>query len=171
MPHALRCRPLAADDLPLILRLQAAVYPEDLLETADFFLNRLELASATCRVALRGGSLVGYLVAYPWRSGLPPALNLPLQALPADADSWFVHDCAVAPQAQGAGVAGLMLRDSARAAARAGLTRASLVSLAPAVRYWTKLGYVPATPSAPLAAKLAGYGAGAVYMARDIPFQ
>ncbi len=71
----------------------------------------------------------------------------------------------------GAGVAGLMLRDSARAAARAGLTRASLVSLAPAVRYWTKLGYVPATPSAPLAAKLAGYGAGAVYMARDIPFQ
>ncbi len=88
---------LAADDLPLILCLQAAVYPEDLLESADFFLNRLELASATCRVAVRGGSLVGYLVAYPWRSGLPPALNLPLQALPADADSWFVHDCAVAP--------------------------------------------------------------------------
>lgn len=162
---------MATNDLPLILRLQADVYPANLLESADFFLNRLELAPATCRVAVRGGKLVAYLVAYPWHSGLPPALNLPLQALPADADCWFVHDCAVAPQAQGTGVAALMLRDSARAAARAGLTRAGLVSLAPAVRYWEKLGYLAAAPSAPLTAKLAGYGAGAVYMSRDIPFQ
>ncbi|WP_094810284.1 GNAT family N-acetyltransferase [Bordetella genomosp. 12] len=171
MLENLICRPLDANDLPRILHLQTEVYPGDLHETAAFFLNRLGLAAATCRVALHGPRLAGYLIAYPWNSGLPPALNRQLAALPADADCWFVHDCAVAPWAQGAGVARLMLRDSARSAALAGLTRASLVSLAPAVAYWEKQGYVAAAASAALAAKLAGYGEGAVYMSRSLPDQ
>lgn len=157
---------MADTDLPAILALQAAVYPPDFLEDSAFFRNRLSLAANTCRVAIREGELLGYLVAYAWGTALPPALNLTLSHLPTDATSWFVHDCAVAPQAQGLGVARLMLRDSARSAQQAGLTHASLVSLATAVAYWEKQGYraMPTTPR--LSAKLAGYGAGACYMTR-----
>ncbi|MGU9991914.1 GNAT family N-acetyltransferase [Bordetella avium] len=166
MINTLLCRPMKISDLPAILHLQARVYPADLLENEDFYRNRLTLAPATCRVAVKDGTLVGYLIAYPWTSAMPPALNALLNALPAAADTWFVHDCAVAPQAQGAGVAAAMLKESARAAREAGLTRASLVALANALPYWRKLGYDAAASSPALAAKLAGYGPGAVYMTR-----
>lgn len=171
MSSTLICRALSASNLPLILRLQAELYPAELHESAAFFMNRIALAAATCRVVMNAQRLAGYLIAYPWDSGLPPALDLPLDALPVRADCWFVHDCAVARWAQGKGVARMMLRDSARSAAQAGLTRASLVSLASAVTYWEKQGYAAATSSADLARKLAGYGTGAVYMSRALPAQ
>lgn len=166
--QTINCRPMTRADLPHILRIQAALYPADILENEDFFLNRQKLAPATCVVALRGAEVVAYLIAYPWTSAMPPALNQPLASLPADADTWFVHDCAVSQAAQGSGVAGLMLAASARAA---GLAWGSLVSLAPAVAYWQKQGYTAVPPSAALSAKLAAYGAGAVYMRCPRPFQ
>lgn len=162
------CRPMTDSDLPAVLALQAQVYPADILEEEAFFLNRLALAAWTCRVTIREERLLGYLVAYPWSADLPPALNQPLERLPQQADSWFVHDCAVSPQAQGLGLASLMLRDSALSAGQAGLTRASLVSLAPAVGYWEKQGYRPVPHTPALVAKLAGYGPGASYMTREL---
>lgn len=159
---------MQAGDIHAILDVQAAVYPADLLEEASFFANRLELAPHTCRVAERGGALLGYLIAYPWDAGLPAALNQPLDALPSPATTWFVHDCAVAPAAQGLGVAAALLDDSAHGARRAGLRRAALVSLAPAVTYWQRRGYAPEAQSSALRAKLTQYGEGAVYMSRAL---
>lgn len=159
---------MTVSDLTAVLALQAQVYPADILEEEAFFLNRLALAASTCRVTIRQERLLGYLIAYPWSADLPPALNQPLDRLPQGASSWFVHDCAVSPQAQGLGLAGLMLRDSALSAGQAGLTRASLVSLAPAVGYWEKQGYQPMPHTPALAAKLAGYGPGASYMSRTL---
>ena len=163
-----RVRPMHAGDIHAVLDVQTAVYPADLLEEAAFFSNRLTLAPQTCRVAERDGALVGYLIAYPWNAGLPAALNQPLDGLPSPATTWFVHDCAVAPQAQGLGVAAALLEDSAAQARRAGLRRAALVSLASAVTYWQQRGYQPEAESPELRGKLAQYGDGAVYMARTL---
>ncbi|MFJ1299632.1 GNAT family N-acetyltransferase [Pseudomonadota bacterium AL_CKDN230030165-1A_HGKHYDSX7] len=163
-----RIRAMLAGDIHAVLEIQAAVYPADLLEEAAFFANRLALAPQTCRVAERDGALVGYLIAYPWDTGLPATLNQTLAALPSPATTWFVHDCAVAPQAQGLGVAAALLEDSATGAREAGLRRAALVSLAPAVTYWQRRGYRPEAESGALRAKLAQYGDGAVYMSRAL---
>lgn len=161
-------------DVGAILAVQADAYPGFLLESADFFLNRLALAPAHCWVAQAtaapGGALLGYLVSYPWDAGLPPALDTPLTALPEAADHWFLHDCAVVPSAQGLGVGQALLRTAAGHATQTGLRRASLVSLGSAVGYWLRHGYAPVVAGGrDLAAKLTGYGPQASYMARAFP--
>jgi len=161
-------------DVDAILAVQAVAYPGFLLESADFFLNRLALAPTHCWVAQAaaapGGALLGYLVSYPWDAGLPPTLDAPLIARPEPADHWFLHDCAVAPSAQGLGVGQTLLRAAAGHATQTGLRRASLVSLGSAVGYWLRHGYAPvAAGGRDLAAKLEGYGPQASYMARAFP--
>lgn len=166
---------MLASDVDAILQVQAVAYPGFLLESADFFLNRLALAPAHCWVAHAAApqpalALLGYLVSYPWDAGLPPTLDAPLTALPEPADHWFLHDCAVAPSAQGLGVGQALLQAAAQGAMQAGLQRASLVSLGSAVGYWVRHGYAPvATGGQDLAAKLEGYGPQASYMARAFP--
>lgn len=183
---------MLASDVAGILDAQALAYPGFLLESADFFLNRLSLAPGYCWVARAtdGGCLLGYLISYPWDQGLPPALDVPLNELPAGADHWFLHDCAVVPAAQGLGVGQALLRTAATAATENGMRRASLVSLESAVGYWLRHGYATATGFAAdaagdsaeilaeeladelakkLAEKLAGYGPGARYLSRSIP--
>lgn len=166
---------MLAGDVDAILDAQALAYPQVLLESAGFFLNRLALAPSYCWVAQAARpeereGLLGYLVSYPWDAGLPPALDVPLTALPGGADHWFLHDCAVVPQAQGLGVGQALVRTAAQAAVDNGLQRASLVSLASAVSYWLGHGYAPvAAESDELAEKLAGYGPDARYMSRAFP--
>lgn len=169
-------RPMLASDVDAILQAQALAYPSFLLEGAGFFLNRLALAPRYCwvaqpRASAASGALLGYLISYPWDAGLPPALDVPLTALPARADHWFLHDCAVVPAAQGMGVGQALVGAAASCASDLGLTRASLVSLASATGYWTRHGYAPLAAQTPgLAEKLAGYGEGASYMSRAFPF-
>ncbi|OAS91796.1 acetyltransferase [Achromobacter xylosoxidans] len=164
---------MLAGDVDAILEVQAGAYPGFLLESADFFLNRLALAPAHCWVAQAAtprDRLLGYLVSYPWDAGLPPTLDAPLTTLPEPADHWFLHDCAVAPSAQGLGVGRALLRTAAGHATQAGLRRASLVSLGSAVGYWLRHGYAPvAGGGRDLAAKLEGYGPQASYMAHAFP--
>lgn len=168
-------RPMQARDIDAILALQTLAYPGFLLESAGFFRNRLALAPAHCWVAQAQAcasqdGLLGYLISYPWDSGLPPALDVALATLPTDADHWFLHDCAVAPSAQGLGVGQALLRAAAACAHEGGLRRASLVSLESAVGYWQRHGYRPVgADSADLAEKLAGYGPRAQYMSRAFP--
>lgn len=153
-------------DLDAVLALQAQVYDAMLLEDADFYLNRMSLSGASCLVARAHESICGYLVSYPWDAGLPPALNTALPALPADAETWFLHDCAVAPSASGRGVAAGLLAAGRAWAQQAGLKQASLVSLAHACGYWQRHGFAPVQVLAGSQAqeKLAGYGEGACWM-------
>ncbi|MGE8689134.1 MAG: GNAT family N-acetyltransferase [Achromobacter sp.] len=166
---------MLAGDVDGILAAQTLAYPDFLLESAGFFQNRLALAPSHCWVADTAApagrdGLLGYLISYPWDAGLPPALDVALESLPAGADHWFLHDCAVVPRAQGLGVGQALVRAAAGSALEHGLRRASLVSLGSATGYWRRQGYAPmAVAGAGLAAKLAGYGPQAQYMARELP--
>ncbi|WP_262344705.1 hypothetical protein [Bordetella pertussis] len=66
MPQSYIVRTMRPADVEAVLRVQAAVYPASLLESAALFQNRIEIAPATCQVALDGQDLIGYLIAYPW---------------------------------------------------------------------------------------------------------
>lgn len=168
---SLLLRGMQAADIPDVLAVQADAYPGILHESAGFFLNRLALSAGTCWVARdeEDGGLLGYLVAYPWSDGLPPALGVPLATLPARADHWFLHDCAVHPAAQGRGVGKALYEAGRHHAQDAGLRGACLVALASAVPYWLRLGYsAPASAMPGLAEKLRQYGDGACYLRRAL---
>ncbi|MCD0504826.1 GNAT family N-acetyltransferase [Bordetella petrii] len=168
MTEGHRVRAMCRRDIDEVLSIQASVYPAALLEGADLFLNRMQVSPGTCMVAHGEHGLLGYLVAYPWVSGHPPTLDVALDALPEDADSWFVHDCAVLPAAQGTGVAQALLHGGLAHARQRGLRHTSLVALRPAIGYWERLGYQSAGTGTALQAKLARYGAGARYMVRTL---
>ncbi|AYR19629.1 GNAT family N-acetyltransferase [Alcaligenes faecalis] len=154
-------------DLDPVLDVQADVYDADMLEDRHFYQNRLDLSPESCWVARdRDGQLQGYLVSYPWAGLLPPSLGDALNSLPAPADQWFIHDCAVRRHGQGRGIAGALLRTGRQYARQRGLRRGSLVSLGPSVGYWLKRGYQPVQGMEPevLKNKLRQYGQQARFM-------
>lgn len=165
MPYHIR--PMAATDLDAILDIQASVYPADILESPEFFENRLKLSAQTCWIAETKGKLLGYLISYPWVRTAPPELDGMLNTLPAQADSWFVHDCAISPTVQGIGVGKRLFNSAHLEAVKQGFRHTSLVSLAQANSYWRNQGYIAVEPTPQLAQKLADYGEGACYMHRN----
>lgn len=168
----LTVRPLSLADIDGVLAIQARTYPGFLLESRGFYVNRLDLAPSHCWVASGDDKLLGYLIAYPWTAELPPTLDVPLTELPKNADHWFLHDCAVTPQAQGLGIARQLLQAGINGAVNSALWRASLVSLPSATAFWQSQGYVPVDWQSPaLAEKLAGYGPQACYMTRSLSTQ
>jgi GNAT superfamily N-acetyltransferase len=133
-------------------------------ERDEVFAERIRLCPAGCLVYGQGGDVLGYVISHPWRRFAPPALDGLVGALPTDADCWFIHDLALAPPARGRGVVALALAELD------GLARAfpvtCLVAVGEAADYWRRHGFEDrSTPQ--LAAKLAGYGPGALYMERD----
>jgi ribosomal protein S18 acetylase RimI-like enzyme len=167
---AFTVRAMRPGDLQAILALQAQAYESAAFhpERAEVYVNRMALAPAYCLVAADAdGSLLGYLVSHPWDDGIPPALDTTLQALPAPAQLWYLHDCAVDRAAKGRGVAGRLLQEGSDLARRHGLAQAALVAVNDAAGYWRRHGYRRlALPG--LAQRLAGYGAGAAYMVRAL---
>lgn len=161
---------MSAADLSAVLAIQAEAYAGAGFspEPAAVYSDRMALAGELCLVVVDAvGSAAGYLVSHPWHAGAPPALHAQLGAVPADADCWYLHDCAVAARAHGQGVAGLLVRAAQQRAFALGLRRAALVAVGDAAGYWQRLGYV-VQHRPDLADKLAGYGPGACYMLREL---
>src|SRR5690606_42048119 len=99
-PHV---RPMQADDIEPVLRIQAHVYPATLLEDAALFQNRLEISPGTCQVAEGRAGLLGYLVASPWLADPPPALHTTLEGVPRYSDSWSILELPSPPSSTGIG--------------------------------------------------------------------
>jgi GNAT superfamily N-acetyltransferase len=116
-----------------------AAYPER-PEVAE---ERLALAPEWCRVLEAGpekGGVCGYLVAHPARLGEPPALDTLLGALPAQADTLYLHDIVIDPARRGEGQAARLVEQVA-GEARGGFASLSLVSIAGLSRFWEGLGF------------------------------
>lgn len=108
---------------------------------------------------------VGYVLSHPWISGDLPALDRLLGAIPADADSFYIHDLALLPLARRIGAAGAIVETLAKHARARGFAEMSLVAVNNSQPFWQRQGF--AVVEAPhLADKLAGYEAAARYMRR-----
>lgn len=157
---ALVLRPLRADDLPAVLRIQREAYGDAYQESAGVLGRKLQLAPEGCWLAEAGGEGVGYVLAHPWSDGAPP-LHAEVERLPVGAEHGFVHDLAVSPCARGTGVGGRLLARVADWSHAAGHRGLRLVALADAVAFWRRLGFSGIPFRLP-----EGYGAGAVLMQR-----
>lgn len=157
-------RAMTSADLPAVTAL-AAVIHVDHPEDDAVFAERLALFPAGCLVLGDAGVVAGYVLAHPWRRLAPPALNTRLGALPADPDCLYLHDIALAPAARGRGAAAGALARLVALARESRLRCIALVAIAGTAPFWTRQGFVPVDEPS-LAAKLAGYGAGARLMQR-----
>ncbi|MDE2200731.1 MAG: GNAT family N-acetyltransferase [Rhodospirillales bacterium] len=158
---------MRAADLPAVTAIAAVVhpgYPEDDAVLAE----RLALYPQGCFVlAHEGGGAIGYLLSHPWRADDPPPLNTFLRALPDVAETYYLHDLALLPQAQGSGAAAMIVRERIAFAAQAGFATVALVAVNNSGGFWRRLGFA-AREVAGLTEKLASYGGG-VFLRRDLP--
>jgi GNAT superfamily N-acetyltransferase len=106
-----------------------------------------------------GGEVAGYLISHPWDRQSPPKLGALLGAIPADADTFYLHDIALLPSARGTGAGktalGLVVGD----ARVLGFAEVRLMAVGGADRYWAAQGFDTA-PHGPDPS----YGAGAQLM-------
>jgi GNAT superfamily N-acetyltransferase len=149
-------------DLPAVQAVARQVHP-GYFERPEVFADRLALHPPGCRVLVgKGEAVIGYVVSHPWRFGDPPALDTLLVALPAHADTYYVHDLALLPAARGTGAATAVI-DALRAHA-VGWPRLSLVAVNASAPFWRRHGFEVVTVPG-LAERLAGYDASALFMA------
>ena len=167
-PPSVRLRALAHRDLADLVAVQRACYGPALVESAEVFARRLA-SPANCSLVLEhDGQVCAYLAAYRSALGKVTPLHGDFEA-PLQVDTLYLHDMAVLPAFAGRGLAQALLRSLWDHAAAQGLRHTALVSVQESHTYWARHGYAP-TPlrDAIQGARLASYGAGAVYMARAI---
>ncbi len=112
-------------------------------EAAELYAERIALAPDGCLALERDGELVGHFISHPWRRGAVPELHAKLGAIPANADSWYIHDVVISPDARGGGFAAAALEIVSRAARTHGIARLSLIAVGGADGYWGRLGFAP----------------------------
>lgn len=146
-------------DLPAVADISASVH-ERYAESEAVYAERLALWPTGCSVWQPGDRIAGLLVAHPWHRATSPALGALLGAIPADADSFYLHDIALLPETrgQGAGAAATALViDRAR---QAGFSDVTLIAVNGAEAFWAAQGFA--------IVEAGGYGPGTFRMRRAV---
>lgn len=157
-------RAMTTLDLPAVEAIAAIVhpaFPEDLA----VFAERQRLYSSGTQLLEMNGEPAGYILSHPWMFGQLPALNSLLGAVPANADTYYLHDLALLNPARGTGAAAMIVGDLLRHARLAGFPSVSLVAVNGSLPFWYKHGF-RAVVMPELAETLASYEAGAKLMVR-----
>lgn len=153
-------RSMRPADIPVVAAMSDAVHGA-YTEHASIYAERLQLYPAGCWMLERAGVALGYLISHPWQGDQPPALNVPIRAIPVDADRYYIHDLALLPEARGIGAAAYAVQLVFDQASRAGFAVITLTAVNGADAFWRKQGFVPVN-------KEAGYGEGSIAMERPI---
>lgn len=159
-----RWRPMTPADLTAVTEVAGLVhpdYPEDLAVLAE----RQALYPPGCFM-LEGLSVQGYAFSHPWRFGQPPKLNTRLHRLPDDADTFYIHDVAILPDARSGGHGAAIV--ALLAGQAAGMGSLSLVAVGHSMAFWLRHGFRPCENNA-LRTALVSYDEGARFMVRPLP--
>lgn len=141
-------------DLPAVMAIQRACYLPEMNEPLHIMQRRLGCVPQYCWIAVLAEKTVAYLMSYPSRLGRITRLGDDFSPATA-ADSLYLHDLAVAPEAGGKGVGQALVR---HALAEGGWLSAGLVCVQAAQAFWQRQGFAPGYPlAAEEAANLATY--------------
>jgi len=160
-------RPMHAGDIDDVVRVAASAFPHH-FEGRACFAEGFRLFPDGCFVLASGPTVQGYLIAYPWPLRSIPPLNSLLHQLPAELDTWYLHDLALHPEARGRGYSRPILDSLAASALRRGVHAIALVSVNASLRFWKSMGFAEVRAEADLARKLESYGEGSHYMIRKL---
>ena len=156
-------RPMAAADLPAVSAISDAVHGR-YSEAVEVYAERLALYPMGCFVFEADGA-AGYLIAHPWRGDTPPKLGAMLRTIPADADTFYLHDIALLPETRGTGAGRAAVELAIATARAAGFDDVTLMAVGGAGSFWAAHGFgiVGAAPEI-----LASYGPEARLMRRRL---
>ncbi|BDA83543.1 N-acetyltransferase [Aureimonas sp. SA4125] len=153
---------MTAADLDGVKALSDRIHP-GLVERREVFEDRLAVFPAGCLVLVAAGEIAGYGISHPAKLREPPHLDRLLGRLRPDADSYYIHDVALAPEQRGTGRA---VEGVARLlAVAAAYPAAALVSVYGTAPFWARFGFDDTTATMP-PGRLAPYGDDARYMIR-----
>jgi len=159
-------RPMTRADLTSVARIAAEVHP-DYPEDTAVFEERLVLYPAGCHVHADDTAIGGYILSHPWLDKHPPALNTLLGAIPANADTYYIHDIALLGASRGRNAARAILRQLVELARTSGFTNLSLIAVNDSTAFWRKHGF-EIVQDAALDEKLKSYDAQARFMRLDL---
>jgi predicted N-acetyltransferase YhbS len=134
-------RHLTPDDLPALHRLEAEAYEPALHESDEAFLRLIALYPEGAFGFFDEAALCGYAFAVPLPSGSVLDLKAPLQALPPDADMFYIHDVAVAAAYRGRGLAAELVVKLLDLARDRGYRTSELVSVQGSAPFWGRFGF------------------------------
>lgn len=154
-------RLMTSADLPAVDRICQRVHV-NFPEPVEALANRMALYPQGSFVLERDGKVVGYMLAHPWpRDDPPPKLGAIWGKLPV-ANSLYLHDVALLPDARGMGAGTDALDRIVALAKTAGMKHIWLTAVDGADSYWASKGFRAAAQDAP-------YGPGTMVM--DYPLE
>ncbi|WP_348541579.1 GNAT family N-acetyltransferase [Vibrio fluminensis] len=129
-------------DWDSILRIQAEVYHDGVLEELEVLKSKSIVSPTSCFVCeTLEGDIAGYLLSHPWDCSTPPKLFEPLTSAKGR-DQFFIHDMAVSARVQGKGVGRLLIKQVLTLTEKLGMKKINLVAVQGADSYWARLGFV-----------------------------
>ncbi|MNH55865.1 Acetyltransferase (GNAT) family protein [compost metagenome] len=163
----LNWRSMTPGDIDGVVAVARLSFP-DHFEARECFAERQALAPEGCFVLSdKAGTVMGYLMAYPWKRDSAPPLDSLIGAVPRDAEVIYLHDLAVHPKTRGGGHTRAIVERLAEQARAAGWREIALVAVNAATAFWERHGFVVQNPPG-MAEKLASYGGDARYMIRTL---
>lgn len=166
MNTSLHWRALTLTDLPAVEAIAAIVHPS-FPEDGAVLAERIRLYPDGARLLEVDGVPSGYVLAHPWRFKSLPALNSLLGAIPADADTFYLHDLALLSAARGTGAAAMIVGEMLRHTRLKAFATMSLVAVNGSQPFWHKHGFRP-VDAPELVEKLSSYDAAARFMVRTL---
>jgi len=166
MRHDLTWRTMSAYDLDAIVGIAETVHAA-FYEAPEVLAEKQALYPTGAHLLEIGERPVGYVLSHPYSHDAVPALDARLGALPADADTYYLHDLALLPVARRMGAGQFITEVLARHAAARGFATMSLVAVNDSARFWASRGFFP-RDLPELTGKLLSYDASARYMVRPL---
>jgi predicted N-acetyltransferase YhbS len=124
-----------------ILKIQAEAYTDILPEDIGVLKSKWISSPSTCAVYLNNDNKVlGYLLAHPWESDVPPKLHEKIQI--TTSINLYLHDLALAHEARGKGIAKSLVANLIDKAKSQGFVRIFLVAVQGADTFWAKFGFI-----------------------------
>ena len=138
--------PALPEDIDAIMAVQNNAYSAITPENRETMASRIKLAPEGCFTAKQNGMLMGYILSHPFIAGEIPPLGKPLEQLPPNADSWYLHDLALECGLRGTGAAALLVNAVKYIAAKHGFQQIFLVSIQQSSGFWRKMGFAELLP-------------------------
>lgn len=134
-------RRLTRGDVASLHRLEAACYLPSLHESDEAFIRLIELFPEGALGCFDEDGLCGYAFGVPLKQGWTLELRTPLEKIPEGADTFYVHDVAVADRCRGRGVGRALATRLLNVARARGFTRSELVSVQGSAPFWERFGF------------------------------
>ncbi|HZY67380.1 MAG TPA: GNAT family N-acetyltransferase [Devosia sp.] len=130
-------RAMTGYDLDAVVQIAGVVHP-DFPESPEVLAERQRLYHFGAYLLEVNERPAGYILSHPWVLGTLPRLNTLIEQLPAEPDTYYIHDLALLPVARRVGAASYITNALAKHARAHGFPTMSLVAVNDSQGFWAR---------------------------------